>query len=157
MKKVRYATAAVGVLGVVPALGLAAPAATAAPRAPASTGKIVRISPDTPSCGTARSAQTWSPTLSGRIHYSRDNGCIGKVYGIKFISPQTGLWMRTRFYNDGISISSRIDKQGHIHHSNSTITWSSYPGVRSATQACEAIISARGTIFGGPVCEETGY
>ena len=101
MKKVRYAVGALGALAALPALGLMAPAAAAATQASATTGRTVSLIPNTPGCN-ARTSIDYALGMSGRTHYSRYNGCIGSVWGQIFQNnPQTGLWMRVKFWANG--------------------------------------------------------
>jgi hypothetical protein len=154
MKKVRFA---VGALGVVPALGLAAPALAGTTPAPATTGKTVSMIPNAPTCN-ARNTGSYNLGMSGHIVYSRDNGCIGSVYGrIAIQNPPTGLWMRVRFNANGRTIKHNMNKHGHIgYHS---IHWSSNPNYTGIQQVCEAVVPAAASsrVLYGPVCENTGY
>jgi hypothetical protein len=153
-KKVRYA---VGALGVMPALGLAAPAVAATNASPATAGKTVSLVPSHPACN-ARNAGNYSLGMSGHIVYSKDNGCIGSVYGrIAIQNPPTGLWMRVRFYANGHSLHHNMNKHGHIgYHS---IHWSSNPYLTGVQQVCEAVVPADAStrVLYGPVCQQTGF
>lgn len=157
MKTVRYAVGALGAIGVVPTLGLTAPVAAAATQAPATTGKTVSLLTDAPGCN-ARHTANYATGLSGAITYSRDNGCIGSVWGRIFIqNPPTGLWMRVRFWANGNMISQRMNKNGHI--GNHSIHWSSSPRIMGVQKVCETIVPSNAPTRSlyGPVCEDTGF
>jgi hypothetical protein len=155
MKKVRYA---LGALGAVPALGLAAPAATATTHAPPTVkGRHGAQVPAITTCN-ARHLGNYTYGMSGNIVYSRYNGCIGEAWGRIFIQPPpTGLWMRVKFYANGAAFKTNMNKNGHIGHSS--IHWSSNPFVKGVQQVCEAVVpsTAPSRVLYGPVCEPTGY
>lgn len=183
MKKVRYA-GVVGALGVIPALALTTPAATAATRTHASTRKVVSlihtdaataataassspsgvsVSPGAanPPCN-ARKARAHTSNLFGiltaTIHYSRDIGCIGQVHGVLQSQDIPGLLMRVRSYVNGRALPQKFLK-GHIHGSNHSITYTSYPHQTGVTQVCEAIVFSTSPTkpVAGPICEQTGF
>jgi hypothetical protein len=105
-KKVRYAAGALGALGVMPALGLVTPAAAAAAQAPARTGKTVSMAPLAPATTCTGEGHEHSgisqlqKALIVGIWDSKDNGCIGSVWGTLLASAGPGWWLRIKAYSD---------------------------------------------------------
>jgi hypothetical protein len=165
VKKVRYALAAVG---VVPALGLAAPLATAAAHTPTSTGKTVRPTTTTTAPCSAHAAKLVSNPDGGGIydytvyvHWSRDIGCIGSVNAFDSDTSATGLWLRERFYNGGVLKKEILNKNGHIHTGGldpPVVSWQSSPRISKIQNVCFAVVSsAHLQVKAGPVCQPTGF
>jgi hypothetical protein len=158
-KKVRYA--ALGALGVMPALGLAALPATAATQAPAGTGKTVKAvtaqanAPATAPC--VRRHASEPGTMRGEIGFSIYNGCIGYAVGV-VSGKHLADWMRVRYYYEGTQVSPTL-YVGAPSYTGSQTVWSTHGSdPKGIGQVCEAIVSANwNKVEFGPVCENTGY
>jgi hypothetical protein len=158
MKKVRYKLGALGALGAVPALGLAAPVAHAATtQLPRETAKTVVLSRgDTPAanCRALYNNHQNSNHLTGHVYYG-NNQCLflqSAVYGMSGISS---LWERVRFY--GASGQQVIPQRFVTYGSQSggKTTFESTPDVGGVYKVCQAIVPKSNTtkVLGGPVCE----
>ncbi len=164
-KKVRYAAGALGALGMMPAVGLAALPATAATHTPAATGKTVAAQlPNAPAVLPCLDHYVpgSGPNLTGNIYVSHLHGCVGEV-GAYVSGNHTAYDMRVRYYHKGTQIYPTSYYQNGIYSPPHGLTvWSAYPKSplkTGVTQVCQAITTTGPgfTVKDGPICENTGY
>lgn len=167
MKKVRLA---LGVAGIAPALGVAAPAVAApyTPEGPAANAspaqaKTVRVDPAVGCIGkVATKAHSFNFSIfSIWAYHTQASGCVGGVSGF-ITSPLPGLSMRTRIYtinSHGVKIRvfSQYNGGGHITDGHGTSfrqdVHATFGGIDQ--QVCAAITQAkphRSKVEYGPVC-----
>ena len=163
MKKVRLA---LGVAGIAPALGVAAPAVAApyvqeGPAANASPAQAKTVRADL-AAGYIGKVATKAHSFNFSIwaYHTQASGCVGGVSGF-ITSPVPGLSMRTRIYtinSHGVKIRvfSRY-RSGHVEDGHGTSfrqdVHSTFGGIDQ--QVCAAITQAkphRSNVEYGPVC-----
>lgn len=157
MKKVKYM---IGALGVAPALGMLMPAGNAAAAVTHAAGKAAKTvslahaktaTAAAINCSPSNSRGGGVPSFAWSVFYSKDT-CVSYDYGL-LSAGQTGLYMRTRLYENGVQYQGPL-VEGSISPFGNITTWSLVGIERKATKACGALVYENNTakVAYGPVC-----